>query len=135
MDVRAHNREAWNREVSQGNPWTIPVSSETIEAARKDEWSIVLTPRKPVPREWFPDLSGCDVLCLASGGGQQGPILAAAGANVTVYDNAPAQLAREQEVAERDGLTIRTVEGDMRLLDAFAEATFGTETALQNLLH
>jgi len=31
--------------------------------------------------------------CLASGGGQQGPVLAAAGAHVTVFDNSPRQLA------------------------------------------
>ena len=124
-DIRAHNRNAWNRRVEDGNEWTIPVTSEEVDAARRGEWSIFLTPKKPVPREWFPDpLSGCDLLCLASGGGQQGPILAAAGANVTVYDNAPAQLKREAEVARRDNLTIRTVEGDMRDLSAFADDTF-----------
>jgi SAM-dependent methyltransferase len=50
---------------------------------------VLLTPTKPVPRDWFPPLPGLDVLCLASGGGQQGPILAAAGASVTVFDNSP----------------------------------------------
>ena len=34
MDVRAYNREAWNRQVAAGNPWTIPVSSEVVAAAR-----------------------------------------------------------------------------------------------------
>ena len=80
MDVRAYNREAWNRQVADGNPWTIPVSTETVAAARRGEWTILLTPSIPVPRAWFPPLAGADVLCLASGGGQQGPILAAAGA-------------------------------------------------------
>ena len=48
--------------------------SDAIAAARRGEWSIVLTPTKPIPRSWFPaDLHGADVLCLASGGGQQGP--------------------------------------------------------------
>lgn len=123
-DIREYNRTAWNRQVDEGNRWTVPVSPEGVAAARRGEWEIVLTPTKPVPRAWFPSLDGTDVLCLASGGGQQGPILAAAGANVTVYDNSPNQLRREREVADRDGLTIRTIEGDMRRLDAFADESF-----------
>jgi ubiquinone/menaquinone biosynthesis C-methylase UbiE len=65
-----------------------------------------------------------DVLCLASGGGQQGPVLAAAGASVTVFDNSPRQLDRDRQVAERDGLSIQTVEGDMADLGTFADASF-----------
>jgi SAM-dependent methyltransferase len=64
------------------------------------------------------------VLCLASGGGQQGPVLAAAGANVTAFDNSPNQLAQDRLVAERDGLSIETVLGDMRDLSAFNAASF-----------
>jgi SAM-dependent methyltransferase len=125
MDVRSYNRDAWDRQVEEGqNPWTIPVSVEEIAAARRGEWQIILTPTKPVPPEWFPDLKGLDVLCLASGGGQQGPILAAAGAKVTVQDNSPRQLERDRMVAARDGLDIRTLEGDMRDLSALADASF-----------
>jgi hypothetical protein len=36
------------------------------------------------------------------------------GPDVTVFDNSPRQLARDEEVAARDGLAIRTVLGDMR---------------------
>jgi SAM-dependent methyltransferase len=125
MDVVAYNRQAWNQQVEQGNPWTVPVSAEVIAEARQGRWTIVLTPTIPVPRSWFPDpFHGRDVLCLASGGGQQGPVLAAAGAQVTVFDNSPAQLARDREVAEREGLTIRTMQGDMANLSAFADASF-----------
>lgn len=48
---------------------------------------------------------------MASGGGQQGPILAAAGATVTVFDNSPAQLAQDRLVADRDNLRLTTVAG------------------------
>lgn len=95
MNIREYNRDAWDREVGHGNRWTVPVSSEVIDAARRGEWGIVLTNGKPAPRDWFPELAGLDVLCLASGGGQQGPILAAAGAHVTVFDNSPQQLAQD----------------------------------------
>lgn len=124
-DVVAHNREAWDRQVAEGNEWTVPVGPDVIARARGGDWSIVLIGYEPVPRDWFPaDLRGCDVLALASGGGQQGPVLAAVGANVTVFDNSPAQLARDEMVAAREGLTIRTVQGDMRDLSAFADGSF-----------
>jgi len=125
FDAVAHNRAAWDRQVDSGNEWTVPVSPEAVAAARSGTWSVVLIGYDPVPRHWFPDpLAGTDVLCLASGGGQQGPILAAAGATVTVLDNSPRQLAQDRLVADRDGLELRTVLGDMRDLSAFADASF-----------
>jgi ubiquinone/menaquinone biosynthesis C-methylase UbiE len=125
MDIRSYNREAWDRQVQSGkNPWTVPVSSELIARARMGDWSVVLTENKPVPREWFPPMPGLKILGLACGGGQQGPIFAAAGADVTIFDNSPAQLARDREVADREGLKIRTVEGDMRDLSVFADECF-----------
>jgi SAM-dependent methyltransferase len=125
VDPVAHNRAAWDREVDEGNEWTRPVSEDVIARARTGDWSVVLIGYEPTPRDWFPaDLTGVEVLCLASGGGQQGPVLAAAGATVTVFDNSPRQLSRDEFVAERDGLTLRTVLGDMRDLSAFADASF-----------
>jgi SAM-dependent methyltransferase len=123
-DIVSYNRRAWNQQVQRVNRWTVPVSSEQVARARSSDWSIVLTPTKPVPLEWFPPLVGLDVLCLASGGGQQGPILAAAGANVTVFDNSPAQLAQDRLVSDRDGLKIETVQGDMADLSVFANCRF-----------
>ncbi len=124
MDVVAHNRTAWDRQVETNNPWTVPVSPEVIAAARRGEWSVLLTESTPVPRAWFPDLAGRAVLCLASGGGQQGPVLAAAGARVTVFDNSPRQLAQDRQVAEREGLDLVTVQGDMADLSVLADASF-----------
>ena len=125
FDPVAHNRAAWDREVAKDNEWTRPVGPEIVARARAGDWSVVLIGYEPTPRDWFPaDLAGAAILCLASGGGQQGPVLAAAGADVTVFDNSPAQLARDDEVAAREGLPIRTVLGDMRDLTAFAGASF-----------
>ena len=125
IDPVAHNRAAWDREVGSGNEWTVPVGPGVIARARAGDWSVVLIGYRPTPRDWFPgDLAGTAVLCLASGGGQQGPVLAAAGADVTVFDNSPRQLARDEEVAAREGLAIRTVLGDMRDLSAFPGASF-----------
>ncbi|HEX2181714.1 MAG TPA: class I SAM-dependent methyltransferase [Rubrobacteraceae bacterium] len=124
MSVRDHNREAWDREVERGNQWTVPAGPEVIEAARQGRWKVLLTNTTPVPKAWFPDMEGLDVLCLASGGGQQGPVFAAAGANVTVLDNSPKQLAQDRLVAERDSLTLETVQGDMADLSRFDVESF-----------
>jgi SAM-dependent methyltransferase len=124
QDILGYNRHAWDRQVERGNRWTLPVGPEEVARARLGDWSLVLTPTKPVPSAWFPPLEGLDVLCLASGGGQQGPILVAAGANVTVFDNSPRQLAQDRLVADREGLAIETIKGDMADLSVFPEARF-----------
>lgn len=124
MDIRAWNREVWNRKAAAGVQWAIPVSPEVVDRARRGEWSIILTPTKPVPSAWLEPIEDRDVLCLAGAGGQQGPVLAAAGARVTVLDNSPGMLALDSQVARREGLAIRTVEGDMADLNAFESASF-----------
>jgi SAM-dependent methyltransferase len=124
FDVRGYNRTAWDAEVERGNPWTVPVSPEVIRRAREGDWEVVLTPLKAVPRDWFPPLAGLSVLGLAASGGQQAPILAAAGARVTVLDNSPSQLAQDRAVAEREGLELTLVEGDMADLRELASESF-----------
>ena len=124
MDHLQHNREAWNRESSAGGEWSIPVSAQTIAAAKGGDWNVILTPLKLVPREWFGDLKGKRVLCLASAGGQQAPILAAAGAKVVSFDLSDEQLARDAEVAARDDLDLQCVRGDMADLSQFPDDSF-----------
>ena len=126
MDIINYNSAAWDSVVDSGeSEWTQPVSEEDIELARKGEFSIVLTPNIPVPRDWFPgDLSGKDVLCLASGGGQQAPILSALGANVTSFDNSRRQLEQDKFVANREGLNIRIEQGDAADLSRFTDGSF-----------
>lgn len=125
MDIRAYNRDAWNKQVDGGeNRWTKGVDAETIAKARQGEFGILLTENIHAPRRWFPPLQGADVLCLASGGGQQGPVLAAAGAKVTVFDNSPSQLKQDQLVAEREALSLQTVEGDASDLSMFPAESF-----------
>lgn len=125
MDERSHNRAAWDLLARAGDRWSLPVSPAVIATAKKGKWSVQLTNTAPVPRDWFPaSLAGLDVLALASGGGQQGPIFAAAGARVTVLDNSAEQLAMDRLVAKRDGLDMRLVEGTMEDLSGFADASF-----------
>lgn len=119
------NARIWDKRSENNDVWSIPVSKDKIARAREGEWSIVLTPTKTVPMEWFPEkIEGKRILCLASGGGQQGPILAAAGADVTVFDNSKMQLEKDAFVAQRDGLTIKTIQGNMQDLSVFADESF-----------
>jgi ubiquinone/menaquinone biosynthesis C-methylase UbiE len=74
--------------------------------------------------EFFGDLEGRDVLCLAGGGGQQSAAFALLGANVTVVDLSDEQLERDRLAAGHYGLTVNTVQGDMRDLSALAPRSF-----------
>lgn len=91
MDIREYNGQAWDHEVERGNKWTVPVSPEAVAAARGGEWSIVLTPTRPVPGEWFGDLKGKRVLCLASGYRPPAPELIASAVNETRHGVRPAR--------------------------------------------
>ena len=124
-DWLAHNAAAWDHAVETGVEWTMPVSRDAIARARKGELHLRLTPVRELPRAWLPEsLEGVRVLCLAGSGGQQAPLLAAAGAHVDVLDLSPLQLARDREVAERESLRIALHEGDMRDLSRFEDACF-----------
>ncbi|CAM3980203.1 SAM-dependent methyltransferase [Bacillus luti] len=125
MDTTQQNSNAWDKKVEEGSRYTQFVSSEVIEKSKLGEWEITVTTEKSVPREWFPtSLEGVKILCLASGGGQQAPVLAAAGADVTVTDISKKQLEQDEKVAERDGLTLKTVQGDMSDLSDFEDEYF-----------
>lgn len=127
MDLIQHNRSAWNRLSDGGIPWGIPVSSETIANARAGHWQVQLAGQQPVPATWFGndgDVSGKDILCLASGGGQQAPVLAAAGAKVVSLDLSDSMLQKDQALASEHGLNLRCEQGSMTDLSRFADNSF-----------
>lgn len=124
MDIVNHNREAWNQESRNGSEWSTPVDAKSIDAARGGDFSVILTPRRYVPAAWLGDIRGKRILCLASGGGQQAPVLAAAGALVTSFDLSDEQLRKDQDVADRHGLSVTCVQGDMSDLSRFSDESF-----------
>ena len=124
MNILEHNSAAWDQLAENNIEWSIPVSSEEIARACTGDWKVILTPIKSVPREWFGDVRGKDILCLASGGGQQAPILAAAGAVVTSFDASAKQLEKDRFVAKRENLEIRIEKGDAADLTRFADESF-----------
>jgi SAM-dependent methyltransferase len=65
-----------------------------------------------------------EVLCLANGGGQQSTAFGLLGARVTVLDLSETQLERDRLAATHHGLSIKTVQGDMRDLSCFGDDSF-----------
>lgn len=85
---------------------------------------MLLTPTKPVPKEWFCPMQGAKILGLASGGGQQIPIFTALGAQCTVLDYSQEQLRKEELVAQREGYDVELVRADMSKPLPFADESF-----------
>lgn len=121
QDINAETIDRW---VSEGWEWGRPVSHETCTRARNGDWEMLLTPTKPVPRDWIGDVRGKSVLGLASGGGQQMPLFALLGAVCTVLDYSVRQLESERAVASREGYAIDIVRGDMTQPLPFPDGSF-----------
>ncbi|MBQ3223151.1 MAG: class I SAM-dependent methyltransferase [Clostridia bacterium] len=120
-DVNAKVFDRWNKE---GWEWGVPIDHAAFVRAKEGEWSVLLTPTRPVPAHWFGELQGKRVLGLASGGGQQMPVFAAAGAVCTVLDYSLSQLESERMVAVREGYEIGIVRADMTKPLPFADEQF-----------
>ncbi|MCR5468896.1 MAG: class I SAM-dependent methyltransferase [Lachnospiraceae bacterium] len=110
QDINAETIDRW---IENGWEWGKPISHEEYVKAKNGDWRLHLSPTKAVPKEWFGDIKGKKILGLASGGGQQMPILAALGAECTVMDYSKKQIESEELVAEREGYAIRIIRGDM----------------------
>ena len=76
------------------------------------------------PDGWLGELADARVLCLAAGGGQQSAAFSVLGATVTVFDLSVEQLERDQAAAERYGVRIEAIQGDMRDLSTLDAAAF-----------
>lgn len=120
-DVNAATIDRW---VEGGWEWGKPIGHPEYLRAKQGDWQVLLTPTKPVPKEWFGDLRGKKVLGLASGGGQQMPVFAALGAVCTVLDYSPKQLESEAMVARREGYAIDIVQADMTKPLPFGDQAF-----------
>jgi len=113
-DVANYNKERWNALVRANALFTRPALHLDLASARQ----------RIDPDGRLGELAGKQVLCLASGGGQQSVAFALLGAHVTVYDLSDGQLQRDREAAAHYGVSIETVQGDMRDLSHFADASF-----------
>lgn len=113
-DWRSRNRAVWDERVRR-NDWY-------IDTATPEDFRQPLKVSDPLG--WLGDVTGKRVLCLAAGGGRHGPLLASAGAFVTVVDLSPAMLALDRKVAAERGLTLTLVEASMTDLSVLADTRF-----------
>jgi SAM-dependent methyltransferase len=115
MSIHDHNRRAWDALVREGQRHTRPARDEDFQ-----------NPLAAVDGcGWLGgSIRGRRVLCLASGGGRQSALYAAAGALVTVVDVSPEMLALDRVVAAQRRLEVRTVEASMDDLSALSADAF-----------
>jgi SAM-dependent methyltransferase len=113
--ILEHNRRVWNDRARR--------QAGYIDTATDEDF------RRPLavadPCGWLGGtVTGRRILCLAAGGGRHGPLLAAAGARVTVVDLSPAILEMDRDVARRRGLSLEIIEGAMDSIPIAGEARF-----------
>jgi SAM-dependent methyltransferase len=113
-ELAKYNIERWQALVEADAVFTRPALNLDPSSARE----------RLDPEGRLGEFAGKDVLCLASGGGQQSVAFALLEANVTVFDLSEAQLSRDREAAARFGVDIKILQGDMRDLSRFEDAAF-----------
>lgn len=121
--VDEHNKVAWDLAADDALQWSIPVTKDDISRARMD-LSLKVTPTNPIPGKWLNTIkpfSGKRALLLAGAGGQQGPLLAAAGFDVVILDISKNQLSIDEKLLKEFGLRGKCIQGsylDMSDLDS-----------------
>ena len=104
--------------------WSNCATAEQMDAAKNGSLEITLGGSKPVPKDWIANISGKKVLCLAGAGGLQAPLLASAGAKVTVMDISRKMLDKDILMAQKYDLDIRIEKGNMEDLSRLEDESF-----------
>jgi SAM-dependent methyltransferase len=112
-NAREVNRRAWDARVVNRQRFTKPAPDEDIH-----------DPAAKLDGSWLGDVRGKRLLCLASGGGRQSALYAAAGAIVTVVDISAEMLALDRAVATERGFDLRVIQASMDDLSALEPASF-----------
>ncbi|MDX1951542.1 MAG: class I SAM-dependent methyltransferase [Verrucomicrobiota bacterium] len=109
------NRAAYDLRVLEGERHTRTVLARDL----KNPLPII------DPENWLEgNVQGKPILCLASGGGLQSALLAAAGAIVTVLDISGEMLRLDREIAAEHHLQLQTIQGTMEDLSMFGSGSF-----------
>lgn len=122
------NKACWEAAVRRGEGNARPslcLDPEVVRAYARGEVEPVTKGLSRVfPSKVLRDVRGKRVLCLGAGGGQQSPLFALLGADVTVLDLAEGQLACDRTAAAHYGYELCTIQGDMRDLSCFEADAF-----------
>jgi SAM-dependent methyltransferase len=127
-EAAVRNKRHWQRMVREGCGFTRPwLDLDPAILSRYVQGQ--LDPVPPPLIEMYPatilaDIQGRDVLCLASGGGQQSAVFGLLGARVTVVDLVEGQLEKDRAAAAHYGYEVSTICSDMRDLSAIRDRSF-----------
>ena len=114
---RDHNRQSWNQ-LAEDQKVAAP-ELETLLPAESH------SARQAIDRHLDElRLPGSRLLCLAAGGGTHGPLHALAGFDVTVVYISPPMLNIDRQIAEANGLNLRTIQTSMDDLSMLSESSF-----------
>lgn len=112
--INKNNRERWNALAGANVEYSKPFLDFTPEDAAGYIYRYGI----------IKNVSGLNVLCLASGGGQDTVAFGLLGAAVTVLDLSDLQLERDQQAAAHHNLETVTIQGDMRDTSFLQEDSF-----------
>ncbi|MFA4872583.1 MAG: class I SAM-dependent methyltransferase [Patescibacteria group bacterium] len=122
------NKAWWEKMVKEKCGFTVPWLDLDPAAVKKYAQGKLARAPKHL-NEIFPacvleNVKDKDVLCLASGGGQQSAVFGILGARVTVVDIAEGQLAGDKKAAAHYGYHVTTNQGDMSDLSMLKKNSF-----------
>jgi len=127
-NTAAINQAHWQKMVQEGCGFTIPwldLDRNLIRRYAAGELDTVPAPLNEIhPAGVLANVEGEDVLCLASGGGQQSAVFGLLGARVTVVDLTGGQLDGDRRAAAHYGYQVTTIQADMRDLSCLARESF-----------
>lgn len=124
----ARNKDWWDKMVKEGcgftQPW-LDLEKQEIQQYIQNPQG---TPNEQLgtmfPADILSNVDGKEVLCLASGGGQQSAVFSLLGAQVTVVDLSAGQLEGDRQAAAHYGYQVTTIQADMRDLSHIENDSF-----------
>ena len=127
-EIGSVNERHWERMVKEGcgftRPW-LDLDRALVRQYAQGQLDPVPAPLiEMYPANVLADVEGKDVLCLASGGGQQSAVFGLLGARVTVVDLAEGQLEADRTAAAYYGYEVTTIRADMRDLSCIGDESF-----------
>ncbi len=123
MNVYEQVERNINELVENNVDWSACATPEEMQNAKEGKLTIKFFDNE-ILKDWLKDIKGKKILCLAGAGGLQAPLLACAGAEVTVLDLSEKMLDKDRKIAEMEQLNIRIEKGNMCDLSRFSDGSF-----------